>query len=264
MYYFKCSNCGHLNYVGSEYLIFCSNCGKKLQITYRDWHLKNPDKNLNDFHVLFCISENEIRNTIQTTPKKDYKKIGYLFIAIFITVSILIIESKIIPAFFINETELKEIKSETWTVKEIGYVSVQTPFVLVDAGSNIQNDIIEDFKSVAFTSDEGFEMLLTSIKYTENLAEQNLIGTSSDPINQMQLNSGISKLEFDKSFNNKNNINGIIYKGSYLRNNEKFSFILATYAKKSDLWQLIIIFKPDLKWEKFKAYRILNSFKINK
>ena len=30
MYYIKCSQCGHLNEVKSEYQVFCSGCNKKL------------------------------------------------------------------------------------------------------------------------------------------------------------------------------------------------------------------------------------------
>lgn len=70
MFYLKCKNCGHLNEVQSEYLIFCSSCDKKLDDNYSDWKKRNPDKTLDDFKQLICISKSDIQKTNTKTKTK--------------------------------------------------------------------------------------------------------------------------------------------------------------------------------------------------
>jgi hypothetical protein len=79
MYYIKRENCGHLNAVGTEYQVFCSNCNKKLKNNYSDWIKSNSEKTFDDFLQLICISENEIPKN-KEIPKY---KISYTFYLIF-------------------------------------------------------------------------------------------------------------------------------------------------------------------------------------
>ena len=64
MYYLKCNNCGHLNKLDNENLLFCGKCNKKLENNFRDWQRKNSESSFEDFkkmlyrpiHHLFSIS----------------------------------------------------------------------------------------------------------------------------------------------------------------------------------------------------------------
>jgi len=71
MYFLKCSKCGHFNEVKTDYLMFCSNCNKKLDNNYTDWQIVNPDKSIDDFKKLICISEEDIQKaSIKEKPSK--------------------------------------------------------------------------------------------------------------------------------------------------------------------------------------------------
>ncbi len=71
MYFLKCNKCGHFNEVKTDYLTFCSSCGKKLDNNFADWQVMNPDKTAEDFRRLVCISEEEMRNnSVVEAPKK--------------------------------------------------------------------------------------------------------------------------------------------------------------------------------------------------
>ena len=70
MHFLKCNNCGHLNELKTEYLSFCSNCNKKLENNYANWHIRNPEKTLGDYKQLICISEDDIQNSNQKTKSK--------------------------------------------------------------------------------------------------------------------------------------------------------------------------------------------------
>jgi len=83
MHYLKCNNCGHLNELKTEYLVFCSSCDKKLENNFTNWQRRHPEKSLDDFKQLICVSEAEIPQKNQKT-KSNYPKglkywIGFTF-----------------------------------------------------------------------------------------------------------------------------------------------------------------------------------------
>jgi hypothetical protein len=78
MHFLKCNSCGHLNEVKSEYLIFCSDCNKKLENNFSDWQKRNPEKSLDDFKQLICVSSEEIEKSNQKTKPSKIKGLKYL------------------------------------------------------------------------------------------------------------------------------------------------------------------------------------------
>jgi hypothetical protein len=80
MHFLKCNNCGHLNEVKSEYLIFCSDCNKKLDNNFSDWQRRNPEKSLDDFKQLICVSREEIEKSNQKVKPNRIKGLKYWII----------------------------------------------------------------------------------------------------------------------------------------------------------------------------------------
>src|SRR5262245_13035097 len=72
MYYLRCTNCGHLNEVKTEYLTFCSNCNKKLENNFSDWHKRNSNKSFADYQAEVCISE-ESKMQLEASEVKPSK-----------------------------------------------------------------------------------------------------------------------------------------------------------------------------------------------
>ena len=77
MYFLKCSKCGHLNEVKSEYLIFCSKCDKKLDNSYTDWQKRNSEKSFDDYKQLICITETEVQKSTVKTKTYNFKSLKY-------------------------------------------------------------------------------------------------------------------------------------------------------------------------------------------
>jgi hypothetical protein len=75
MYFLKCSKCGHFNEVKTEYMIFCSNCHKKLDNNYSDWFRQNPDKSFDIYKQLMCSTEiiEIAKNKTKTSNPKQLK-----------------------------------------------------------------------------------------------------------------------------------------------------------------------------------------------
>ncbi|MDR3704360.1 MAG: hypothetical protein P4L28_00455 [Paludibacteraceae bacterium] len=83
MRYLKCTHCGHLNEVKTEYLTLCSECNKKLENNYTDWKEQNPDKSFEDFNALVCVEEEQLEATT-TSEQKPKKNAGIKYGAIFL------------------------------------------------------------------------------------------------------------------------------------------------------------------------------------
>jgi acetyltransferase-like isoleucine patch superfamily enzyme len=67
----------HYNEVKSEYLIFCSNCNKKLENNYSDWSNRNSDKTFEDFKEIICTTEKFNKNTNKPKVKGLKYWIGF-------------------------------------------------------------------------------------------------------------------------------------------------------------------------------------------
>ena len=67
MHYLKCTKCGHFNEVKTEYLIFCTNCNKKLENNFAEWNRKYPEKSFDDFKHETCTTQ--IEEIPQIKPK---------------------------------------------------------------------------------------------------------------------------------------------------------------------------------------------------
>lgn len=67
MHFLECSKCGHFNEVKSEYLVFCSNCNKKLENNYSAWIARNSDSTFEDF-------KNQVCTTTPYAPAKPGEK----------------------------------------------------------------------------------------------------------------------------------------------------------------------------------------------
>ena len=70
MYFLKCSNCGHLNEVKTEYLTFCKRCNKVLKNNFSDWFKANPEKSFDDFKQMICTTEANETKKSDSKPNK--------------------------------------------------------------------------------------------------------------------------------------------------------------------------------------------------
>ena len=167
MYYLKCSNCGHLNDARSEYLIFCSNCDKKLQNNYSDWKRRNSEKSFNDFKKLICISDDDI----QRTPVKKVHKIRGLkywigFILLFgIAYAVGELWGEAIAKFLRSEITSREVLHSKWIKESYGSygLTVETPVKLTKGELAIPENVrqlIDQMDTYTYLSAKGFKVMI--------------------------------------------------------------------------------------------------------
>lgn len=78
-HYIRCTRCGHLNPLRTEYLTLCESCGRKLENNFPDWQKNHPGKSVVDFQKEICITDPETSG-IQTSKRSEKKIFGRSFL----------------------------------------------------------------------------------------------------------------------------------------------------------------------------------------
>lgn len=131
MHYLKCSSCGHLNEVNNGNQIFCSSCNRRLDNNFFSWQKDNPEKNLDDFKRLMCVSDEDLQQANAKT-KQSPKGMKYWLSFIVGTLLLYVVGhfgGEYIVNFFKSEKTSKEVMEKTWfseTYGDFGLV-VETP-----------------------------------------------------------------------------------------------------------------------------------------
>jgi hypothetical protein len=266
----KCNNCGHLNDVKSEYLIFCDSCGKKLENNFRDWKNRNSDSTLDDFKKLMCVSEDEmIKNSVKTKKKPKSLKywIGFaLFFAIFYAVGQF--GGEAIVRFFNSEKTEREVLDQKWIKETYGNfgLSVETPVILTKADIPIPDEVkqvIDQMDSYTYASSKGFKVYINSVKYNPIIGEANLQGAANGSVNEMKMQKGVTDFDYSEDYIFNNSIPGFIQKGTFKHKGIGVEFVNTGFLKGLVFYQVNIIYQDDDEVGRTAAKRVIDSIKIN-
>ena len=269
MYYLKCSNCGHFNEIKSEYLIFCSTCNKKLDNNYPDWNKKNPGRNFNDYKLLICVTEEEI-NTIpvkvKTRPKSLKYWIGFTVVfAIFYAAGQFGGES--IVRFVKSLRASTELLNQEWIKESYGDFGliVETPVKLTKGDlplpENVRHLIVK-MDVYTYQSGSGFTILLNSIQYSPEIGSTNLQGAADGAISEMKMQKGVTDLKYKEDPFSKNDIPGIIQKGTLKQDGVDMEFINTLFSSGLILYQVLAGYQADDEIGKKAALRVIESIEI--
>lgn len=270
MHYLKCKHCGHLNEVQTEYLIFCSNCNKKLDNNFRDWNKRNPEKTLNDFRQLMCVSDTDLQDT--TKNKKSRPKglkflIGFAVIfALFYVIGHFGGES--IIKFIKSEKTSKEVLDQKWIKHTYGSfgLTVETPMKMTKGELPIPENIkqvIDQMDVYNYTSAKGFQVMINSIKYNPAIGQTNLQGAADGSVNEMKKQKGVTDFNYSEDHIFKNDIPGFIQQGTYKHNGIEVEFVNTIFSKGLILWQVLAAYQTTDEVGRRAAQRVIESIEIN-
>jgi hypothetical protein len=270
MHYLKCNHCGHLNEVKGEYLVFCSKCNKKLDNNFPDWKKRNPGKTLADFKKTVCVSEEEIQ-TIAAKTKKRPKGLKYwigfaAMFAIFYAVGSFGGES--IVRFFKSQKTSKEVLEQEWIKETYGNhgLALETPVILSRQELPIPEHVkqyIEEIHSHAYLSGKGFKVMINSIKYKPAVGQADLQGAANGAVNEMKMQQGVTDFNYNEEPINKNDIPGLIQKGTYNHDGIGVEFINATFREGLVLWQILVAHETTDEVGRIAAKRVIESIEID-
>lgn len=272
MFYLKCNNCGHLNEVKSEYLIFCTNCNKKLENNFSIWQKRNPEKTLDDFKKLICVSEEEIQLSNQNVKSNKPKGLKF-WIGFSVTFTIMYaighFGGEAIVKFFKSEKTSKEVLDQKWireTYGEYG-LTVETPVKLTKGNLPIPDNIkqfIEKMDVYNYMSVKGFKLMINSIKYKPEVGTLDLQGAANGSVNEIKMQQGVTDFDYTEDYIYKEDIPGFIQNGKFKHSGVDVEFINTGFAKGLNVWQVLVIFQTDDEVGRIASKRVIESIEIRK
>jgi hypothetical protein len=269
-HYLKCNNCGHLNEVKSEYLIFCSKCDKKLENNFTAWKKKNPNKTFDEFKQLVCLTQEAIQNS-PVTPKPKSGKFKY-WIAFAVTFAIFYVIGQFggesIARYFKSEKTSREILAREWTKDTYGSFGLtgETPEKMTRGDLPIPENIkqiIDQMDVYNYLSNKGFKVIINSLKYNPSIGEVNLQGAADGSVNEMKKQKGVTDFDYSEEPLNKKDIPGFIQKGTYKQDGLGVEYINTGFSKGLILWQVMVAYQADDEIGRTAAKRVIDSIEIN-
>ena len=70
MHYIKCSHCGKLVEIKSQYMVFCPACNKKMDNSYAEWSKRNPGQSYEKYLSELAVSDTALEGV------REQRKIG--------------------------------------------------------------------------------------------------------------------------------------------------------------------------------------------
>ena len=268
MYYLKCNHCGHLNEVNSEYMVFCTNCKKKIENNYSNWKKKNQDKTLDEFKKLICISDEDIQTA--TSKSKNPKKTLVYWIT-FISVSVIFtfvgrnaVDS--LRQIISTEKTPQELLEAEWFKEtfELG-ITIEVPLKLTKSELPIPEEVkevIDQMYSYGYESKNSLTILVNSIKYNPIIGGSDLQGAANGSINEMKMQKGVTDFNYSEDSFEKSNIPGFLHRGNFKLEGIAAEFVNVGFAKDLNLWQVVIIFPEGDEVGRIIANRIVESVEL--
>lgn len=195
MYYLKCNHCGGYNEIKTEFQIFCSICGKKLENNFKEWEKRNPGKNFEDFVKIECTTEKE-----EVIVKKQSSK-GWKFWAVFTTAAII---SAVIVSFAIKGIDYLTSNSKIDPVLvEVANSLNKTAPMMVDQYTRLDNTIVLPKRSLQYNYSIMVKKQEVNIEEVRKTLTPNIL-------NNIKTNPQMQELrDYDVTFNyNYKDING--------------------------------------------------------
>lgn len=271
MHFLKCNNCGSLNEVESENLLFCQNCNKKLDNNFRDWQARNPEKKFDEFKTLICVSESEVNNN-PIVKKNQPKKIKYwIGFAVAFTISTIIGQffgDKIIEFIKFGKTP-KSILEQKWIIEEYGQdgLIVETPFKLNSTQLHLPDNVkalIDNCTSNMTSTSKGMMIMINCIRYKPEAGMLNLQGAANGSIAEMKMQQGVSDFDYSENYIYIDDIPGFMQKGTFKKDKIQMEFINSGFANGLVFYQIMVGYISDDIVAKQIAERVIKSIKISK
>lgn len=266
----KCTNCGFLNEVKSEYMVFCSSCNKKLENNYTEWKKENPKKTLKNYQQLVCVSDAEIQeSTVKvkaTNPNAKWYGIGAaILFAIFLLIGQF--GGEYIQQVFNFEKTSQEVLEQKWARQSYGEfgLSMETPIIMKKSDIPIPDHVrqmIDVMDVYDYMSEEGFKVIITSIQYNASIGSLSLQRAANGSITEMQKQPGVSDFDFFEKQVYKGDIPGYEQSGSYKIEGIKVEFINTGFSTGLIYWQVMVAFQTTDNVGRIAAKRVIESIEI--
>ena len=163
----------------------------------------------------------------------------------------------------------KEILSKPWQRKEYGKygLSIEIPTVMVTGKSiPVSSSLQASLESweMEVDSAEGLMITIGTVKANSSIQKVSLDGAAEGALNPIKRANGVTDFEYKREDVIKNNIHGIITRGTFKTNGINSGFTYAIYAVGRICWSVNILnYSADDEVGKEVTKRIIESIQIN-
>lgn len=272
MHYLKCTQCEFLNEVNSEYQVFCSKCGKKMENNYTTWKQYNSDASFEEYKQKVCITEADLKTLKNIATKKRQPRGAKFWVGFIISMIAISLASKhgadLAKKHFIHGKIPSKVLTEDWeqnTYPQYG-LTVHTPYILTKIKFNLPEHVkalIESNETYQYATANGaFYIMVNLTSYIPDVGEGSLEGAADGSINEIKFMDGISDLEYEQEFIEKNGVPGFVQHVFCNMNNEPVEYINCGFMNELMLIQVMIGYHKVDDVGREAARRIFDSVEI--
>ena len=271
MYYLKCDSCDLLNEVKSEYLTFCSSCGRKFDNSFMLWKSDNPSKSFDEYLKEVCFDPENVplqnRDTKPFSVKLLILRLAAAVAGILILMMIIVFWKDYTKKIF--DKPLDKLASKEWSIQGCGSsgLNIESPVKLGKSNNLIKKIDPETRKYVVLA--ESFEgsygsnlfIIMNAVTFVPDV-ETSLRGAANGAISEIQSQKGIKNFVYSESQLERSGLTGILQMGNYLRKGKKYGFYNTVFTRGQQSWQVQVVFNTTEKAGEQIARRIINSIFI--
>lgn len=276
MHYLKCNHCGNLNEIKTKYLVFCSSCNKKIENNFPNWEKANPEKTLDDFKQLVCISEEQIQKINSIAKPKKPKKSKYFigFGIAFVIIAVIIygtmkFDGQAIIKYLLSDKTSKEIFNQKWVKETYGDngLTIETPEKLTKGNLPLPDEakkMIDQIDLYSSLSAKGFKILINSIRYKPEVGSVNLQGAANGTVTEMKNGNGVTDFDYTEISTSNNGIPGILQNITFKKDGIDVEFTNILFGTGINLWQVSVGYQADDEVGRIAAKRVIESIEIKR
>ena len=276
IHYLQCNNCGNRNEMKSEYVVFCTSCGQKLDNNFTQWQRRNPGGTFEDFKRNACFTEDQLPPAIPIKKGKILKSRSLkekILIVVITTIFAAVgswLGSAAVTALKNNKKTDEKVLSEQWVKKTYGtyQLTLETPWELKSSTppplpENIKR-MLEKMETFETSNNDQFKVGVILAKYNPaEIGELNMQGAADGAVNEVKGMQGVTNFVYSEDSYSVSNLPGFIQRGTYTQNGYHIAFINIGIVKDLNYWQVMVLSRRDDKVAEQAAERIIQSIQIN-
>lgn len=271
MHYIKCSHCGKLVEIKSQYMVFCPACHKKMANSFTEWSKRNPGCSYGEYLGDMAVSETALKGV------RDQRKIGraivrgkvtrraFLAVGIAVLVTVLGIGGYWAWNRYNRSASIAALLNKAWRISyydDLG-ATLKFPFPLekesafsVDSlqrendrltADTVQRQVVLSAVSRRWAEPGTVSVTASRIDYQPDFGVDRDIATRQILLNMLQENN-LQGFEFFRNDYSIPNVEARSLSGSYLLGIEAFEFraLMAQYGH--TVWYFMVAYprsKPE-------------------
>lgn len=275
LYQLQCKHCKSFTEITSEYTTFCSNCGKKLEVSYADWKQQHPNQTFTNFLNTVCI-DREAEEAVIADLKMKNKKRNLRLLVILTTLGLII--GVFFTFYYFKGDELidkvvsladtpDDFVSGEWVQKTYPelHLYLETPVELDSFNLVLPEEVMLYIDSKVSLqgsySSAYFHVMVSHIIYRPEI-DLSLEGALNGALGSMKSGPGIESFNFSESPVSIKNAEAKLVKGEFTKLKVHSAYQMLLLKRSNQLTQIVVIYHQNDEEAQKATGRIIKTLRI--